>query len=405
MKVSGRSKKLDILKAYEHLKKEADRHQKVMHGLSEEFSSLRGDHKKLQERTDFIDGLRRQLTSLNERMDLLTKISQELNSLDLDRILDVCVSKIPFLVNAKYTSVYLYDPEREVLVLRKNNHDRTIQKEISRSDTRSLMGLALDREGILVIDDLGEFGRKSDVDILRPYADAYTTNSCIVAPLIVGDQIVGVINFADRNDGVPFSANLDLQPIRTLVGVLGASIRNIQLYEQVRRQSTLDGLTGLMNHTAFIQTLEREVNRARRYKPSLSLVLTDVDQFRSHNANLGHEGGDAILGLVARVLARTLRSVDLAARYGPDEFAVILPETPLEGATNLAARLLEEIEKEEFSFRGRSYSISASAGVVSLTSEMTQAELLSLAEGAIRGLRDKGERGLVATVSSPPEKG
>lgn len=397
-RLSERSRKIDIWRAYERLREEASRHHKVLEGLTEEFSSLQGQHHRLQEKTDFIEGLRKRLTALNERMDLLTKISQELNCLDLDRILDLCCTKIPFLVNAKYTSVYLHDPERDVFRLGKSNHDRPIPEEIPRSKLRGVMGVALERGEVLVIQDLDDFSSQRDTPVLRPYADRYATKSCIVAPLLVGDQLVGIINFADRNDGRPFHASADLQTMRTLVGILAASIRNVQLYEQVQLQASHDGLTGLLNHSTFMQTLEREVQRARRYKLILSVVLTDVDGFRAHNANLGHQGGDGILSMVARALARTFRTVDLAGRYGADVFAVILPETPLQGARNVAARALEEIRREEFSHKGRPYQITATAGVVTLSSSRTATEMLALAEEAIEGQREIGKLGEVVTV-------
>ncbi|HEY3268633.1 MAG TPA: sensor domain-containing diguanylate cyclase [Armatimonadota bacterium] len=108
--------------------------------------------------------------------------------------------------------------------------------------------------------------------------------------------------------------------------------------------SITDGLTGLKNHRCFQETLAVEFQRARRYGSPLTLILADVDRFKEYNDAFGHPAGDKVLRQVSDMLRAGLRSVDLAARYRGEEFALILPGTPLAGAAEVAERLRAAIE-------------------------------------------------------------
>lgn len=125
----------------------------------------------------------------------------------------------------------------------------------------------------------------------------------------------------------------------------------------------LDGMTGLKNHKAFQDRVVSEFQRAVRYSTPLSLVLLDVDHFKSFNDTYGHPAGDEVLKLVAQKLQENARGVDFVARYGGEEFVVILPHTDREGAMALADRFRIAIEKSEWPCRP----ITASFGVATLT--------------------------------------
>ena len=105
-----------------------------------------------------------------------------------------------------------------------------------------------------------------------------------------------------------------------------------------------DGLTGLKNHRMFQESLVEAVERARRYNTALSVILLDVDKFKSYNDTFGHPAGDVVLKKVAQVLHEVARTVDLVTRYGGEEFVILLPETDADGATNAAERFRMAIE-------------------------------------------------------------
>ncbi|MBI3030546.1 MAG: GGDEF domain-containing protein [Candidatus Rokubacteria bacterium] len=119
----------------------------------------------------------------------------------------------------------------------------------------------------------------------------------------------------------------------------------------IREQSRLDDLTGLATHGAFKERAEREFQRATRYRRALSVLMADVDHFKHYNDHWGHPAGDRLLRLVGRMVAGVLRRVDFGARYGGDEFSVILPETPKMAAGIVAERIRSSIEKHPFPYR------------------------------------------------------
>jgi diguanylate cyclase (GGDEF)-like protein len=143
---------------------------------------------------------------------------------------------------------------------------------------------------------------------------------------------------------------------------------------QLEIQSSTDGLTGAKNRRAFQDQLEIEYNRARRYDTPFSLLLLDLDKFKEYNDKFGHPAGDDVLRKVVMVLRENSRIHDFVARYGGEEFAVILPNTPREGALVMGERFRRSIQQASWTLRP----ITASVGVATLTPDMTQSETLVL---------------------------
>lgn len=136
-------------------------------------------------------------------------------------------------------------------------------------------------------------------------------------------------------------------------------------YEELYRLTVTDGLTGLHNKRYLMESLERETGRLRRYGRPVSLLLVDADHFKEVNDRLGHLGGDATLQRLARLLEACVRGEDLVARFGGEEFAVVLPETGHEGAMQAAERLRRHVESWEFSYQDTAYRVTVSVGVAS----------------------------------------
>ena len=137
--------------------------------------------------------------------------------------------------------------------------------------------------------------------------------------------------------------------------------------------ATTDGLTGLLNQRVFAERLAEEFLRARRYGEPLSLIVLDVDRFKSYNDSFGHLAGNGVLRELAEVLRGHARETDLVARFGGEEFALILPHTEAAEAVTLAERLRAALEEAAWS---APYQITASLGVCALTPEMADADAL-----------------------------
>lgn len=137
-------------------------------------------------------------------------------------------------------------------------------------------------------------------------------------------------------------------PILTLANEASLALEVVDLHENMRKMSITDGLTGLCNHREFYQTLRRELERARRYRHTVSLLIIDVDDFKKFNDRFGHLAGDLALKKISDLLKQCARATDVVARYGGEEFAIILPESTASGALMLAERIKTEIGLHNF---------------------------------------------------------
>jgi diguanylate cyclase (GGDEF)-like protein len=151
-----------------------------------------------------------------------------------------------------------------------------------------------------------------------------------------------------------------------LSGALLHQVRNqAQELDQLKVEVGLDGLTQLTNHKRFLEILQRELSRATRYKTPLSIIMADVDHFKSVNDFFGHQAGDHVLRCLSSHLKKLVRDSDQIARYGGEEFAVILPMTTLKDARRAAEKLRKSVETQKISYQGRSISVTMSLGVAS----------------------------------------
>jgi diguanylate cyclase (GGDEF)-like protein len=136
----------------------------------------------------------------------------------------------------------------------------------------------------------------------------------------------------------------DLEILRSLARQTTLALENVELHYQVRRRAVTDELTGLANHGRFQELLQTELEEVRRYRYPVGLIMLDLDDFKSINDTYGHPQGDVVLVHVARAVREASREVDIPARYGGEEMAVILPHTNLAGAYAIAERLRGAIQ-------------------------------------------------------------
>lgn len=175
------------------------------------------------------------------------------------------------------------------------------------------------------------------------------------------------------------------------------ALENARLHGQVQRQAVTDELTGLANRRSFLARLEAEVVRSRRSGSPLGIVLADLDDFKRVNDTYGHAAGDTALRSFAAIVHSGSRDVDLPVRLGGEEFAVLLPDTDLDGAAQLAERLREALESTAIDYEGESISLTASFGVSSFPATANAEDLLTDAD---RRLYDAKRRGKNTVVSS-----
>jgi diguanylate cyclase (GGDEF)-like protein len=169
---------------------------------------------------------------------------------------------------------------------------------------------------------------------------------------------------------------------RTIFKYLAGGNIEALYHEEIYRLTTTDGLTQIYNKRYFLETLEREISRCRRYGRSLCLAMIDIDHFKQINDKFGHLAGDYVLKQLASAAKNKIRREDVFARYGGEEFAAILPEIDLDGARVTGEKLRKLIEGQRFVFEEQTIPVTISVGIALVTDEMLEAAALIAAADA-----------------------
>jgi len=178
----------------------------------------------------------------------------------------------------------------------------------------------------------------------------------------------------------------------------GGNIEN-DYHEEIYRLTVIDGLTQIHNRRYLIEFLDREVSRACRHRRPLAVILLDLDHFKTVNDRLGHLAGDLALRELCSRVRSMIRPDDLLARYGGEEFAVVLPETDMATAGQIADQIRLAIANRPFTFNGAPYPLTLSAGVATMLgkTEPTIADLLKQADENLYRAKESGRNRVVVS--------
>ncbi len=205
------------------------------------------------------------------------------------------------------------------------------------------------------------------------------SQAAIAMPMVYGEQLQGVF-YVEMASPHVFSES-EIRLLRTLADLISSALHNATTYQKAQEQAITDGLTGVKTHRYFMEALSAEWKRATRAGRSFSLVLMDLDRFKYVNDFYGHLEGDLVLQKVAEVLEQNCRSSDVVARYGGDEFVVLMAETNIEQGRQIAQKLRAWIDSEPLLHEKN---ITASFGVASFpTHGSTPQELIQMADASM----------------------
>lgn len=250
--------------------------------------------------------------------------------------------------------------------------------------------LACQRKRAVVVDDLATDEKCEDLSRVE-------SGSSICIPITGGNGLWGVMHLRRANPAA-FSGE-DLQLAQAITYQFGLAMQRSALFEQVDRLAVTDPITGLYNYRKLTRDMGREILRSSRYHHPFSFIMADVDYFKRINDENGHLAGDEVLRAVSRVLLGGSREVDRVYRYAGDEFAILLPETDLGDALELAEKLRGDVAEMQVSPEGAAepIGITLSAGVAAFTGgDLQMKDMVAAADGALYEAKQGGRNRVVA---------
>jgi len=338
-----------------------------------------------------------QLKKTAQRLAILTDIVKTANSiLEPRKVIELIMAKIQQLIPSEAWSMLMVDEEKQELTfeLALGEKGRDV------SSFRVKMG-----EGIAgwvaqtgkptIVNDTSRdprFARRFDSQT------QFQTRSILCAPLISRGRTIGVVQVINKRGGKFTQA--DLEVLLTLVEPCAIAIENAILFQRIEQLTITDDLTKLFNSRYLNLYIRREIKRCKRHGIPLSVIFLDLDGFKSVNDAYGHLAGSRTLTEVGGILVEAVRESDILARYGGDEFVVVLPETPPSGALVIAERIRKAIESHSFlKDQGLEARISASFGIASYPDHaLTPEGLIQKADQAMYRVKERDKNGIEVAV-------
>ena len=315
---------------------------------------------QLEQRIDELDSERRRVQEFGQRFGAALASTH-----DVAGLLEIVVDSAVQLARAQGARLLVADEGTDVLV-----------EQLRRGDLGAAAGL---------LDAPVRYGEGIEGRALQTRQAVIGDEPAplLAAPLVAEERVLGLLTLVGDPER-PFGRD-DAERVGSLVGQGAVAIENARLHRLIQKQAKTDPLTQLLNRREFEEQLAREVERAQRFGTPVGLVVLDLDDFKLINDRFGHLAGDGVLKAAAGAIRQCTREIDQPARWGGEEFAVILPHTGLDGAARLAERLRQAIgERQIPTPDGRSVRVTASFGVAALPgSGTTQVELTAAADDAV----------------------
>lgn len=332
--------------------------------------------------------LEAKIQDLRTIYEVSTAIAGTLDSEELFRILPERVMRT---VGLNDFCILLYDPDTRMLTYRAGAGPASdLAGDFRIAPGEGVSGRVFETGEPVYLTDV-----RSSSEFLYYGGRRMDVRSFMCTPLLSKGRAIGVLNVHHPSPNA-FDAE-SVAMMRVLASCIAVALENAGLFQFVKTLAEKDSLTLLYNHGAFHEKLQIELERAARYGRSLSVIMLDLDGFKEINDTYGHVVGDRILLMTAGVLCAHLRKSDIAARYGGDEFAVILPETDLAAATAIADRIaagLSEVRLD--TAKGETITFTASIGYAAcLPDSRGRDNILNVADRLMYESKRRGRGGVL----------
>ncbi len=338
-----------------------------------------------------------QLERSKREQAMLFKASQVLGAaLNEDQVIDAGLAAAAGLARYDFAALTRFDPERRThSVLRAVGEGAEQVAGLSFKDNASLTAMVVKNKHALPY--RGEFDPRQQT-LYTSKVKLADLRSVLVLPLVVREDAIGTLALAARRgEAFPDSVRPTLQ---VLANQLATSLSNARAVKRLEELATTDGLTGCLNKRSFLESLDGSMRRAERFQKKLSLLVTDIDHFKSVNDTYGHATGDVVIKELGAILTRMKRETDHVSRFGGEEFCVLCEETDTEGAVLLAERVREELEATVFQTEHGKLRVTCSIGVATYPKDAkTGSALFEITDKALYAAKHGG-RNRVCTSKS-----
>ena len=335
--------------------------------------------------------------SRNQLRRSLSRLGQTLSSsLDLDRTLAVVVETAIETLGADRGMLWLFTPERDALYVKVG---RRVGSDVLRLPTGSGVAGHVARVGAAL-------RLPADLDSVPfPTEEEPGAPQQLAVPMVGRGRVLGVLSILGDDPDRPFTQD-DLDTLRSFAAQASVAMENVMLHQEAQRLSVTDPLTSLWNFRYFQLQADRELESAARFERPLSLLIIDLDHFKTVNDRFGHQVGDDVLVEVARRIQAATRVPDVVARYGGEEFVVLLPGTDAVGAVATAERIRQAVSASKVTITTAQdiapMAVSCSIGVAEHPAHgTTVAGLLRSADAAMYQAKAQGRDRVVAAGSGP----
>ncbi len=331
----------------------------------------------------------------NEELETLVQIGKTLtSSLDIEELTNIIIEKANLLFKSRAWFLLLYDKESNTFV-----YDVVVSEYVAQLKGVHLrMGqgiagwVARHRRPALIANAATDerYCASSETQI------GFEAGSIACVPVQIQGQLLGVMQLVNSSTDPVFDEN-DLMLLSTIADYVAIGISNARNFGRVRELVITDDLTGLFNARYFDEVLDIEIRRAQRFGTPLALVFMDLDHFKLVNDRHGHLVGSRVLAEIGNLIKRRIRDIDCAARYGGDEFVIVLPQTEKKGAYELVTDLLERIRKHVLlTENGAQVRVTASFGIAILPEDAdNKHDLIRLADELMYQIKETTRDGIM----------